>query len=163
LQPGDCVKKVSDGTVSLAVAGDAIYGIIDSIGPYYDTGSATMVKNSVLPYANGIYGTTYENESTVFIIPAADQIFRAMSDDLSTATTYAGYRAFIGENVDMINDAVTPNARPLVDISTHATTSAQFRIVDVGREVNIDFTGLYVPLLVTCVEVQQAPWQTTGV
>lgn len=163
LQPGDCVKKVSDGTVALAVAGDAIFGVIDYIGPYYDSGAGAMVFNSVLPYANGAYGTNYERESTIYIIPVAGQIFRAMADDSSTATTYAAYRAFIGENVDMVNDAVTPNARPLIDISTHATTSAQWRIVDIGRDVNTDYTGLYVPLLVTANEVQQAPFQTTGV
>lgn len=163
LQPGDCVKKVSDGTVALATAGDAIFGVIDYIGPYYDAGVGAMVRNSVLPYANGVYSTNLERESTIYIIPAAGQIFRAMADDATTATTYGGYVAFIGENADMINDAVTPNARPLLDISDHKTGTAQWRIVDVGREVNIDFTGLYVPLLVTCNEVQQAPWQTTGV
>ncbi len=163
LQPGDVVKKVSDGTVELAVAGDAFFGVIDYIGWYYDAGVGAMVKNSRLPYAQGAYGTNYERETEIYIIPAAGQIFRAMADDASTATTYAGYRAFIGENADMINDAVAPNVRPLLDISTHATTTAQWRIVDIGREVNIDFTGLYVPILVTGLEIQQAPWATTGV
>ncbi len=163
LQPGDLVKKVSDGTVELAVAGDAFYGVIDYIGPYYDSGVGAMVYNNVLPYANGVYGSNYERESTVFIIPAAGQIFRAMADDASTATTYAAYRALIGENADMINDAVTPSARPLLDISTHETGTRQWRIVDIGREVNIDFTGLYVPILVTAIAIQQAPWQATGV
>jgi len=38
-----------------------------------------------------------------------------------------------------------------------------WRIVNTSFRVNVDYTGLYVPLLVTGNLVQQAPYQTTGV
>lgn len=163
LRVGDWVKETTDGTVILAVAGDALLGVISSINPYYDSGVGAMVYNDSLPYANGVYSTNLERESSVMVIPSNGVIWQAMCDDATTATTQAAYTAFIHENVDLINAAVTGTAHPLIDISLHATTTAQFRIVDLLRRPDVDYSGLYVPLLVTVNEGRLPPFSASGV
>lgn len=164
LRPGDWVKEVSDGTVQLAVAGDALYGVISSVNPYFDTGQQVMVySDNGLPYANGVYGSVLERESSVMVIPANGVVWQAMCDDATTATTQAAYTAFVHENVDLINVAVTGSAHPLLDISLHATTTCQFRIIDLLRRPDVDYSGLYVPLLVTVNEGRLPPFSASGV
>lgn len=164
LRPGDLVKEVSDGTVQLAVAGDAILGVISAVNQYYDSGVGAMVwGDQGLPYASGVYGSNLDRESSVMVIPANGVIFQAMCDDAATATTQAAYTALIHQNVDMINVAVTGSAHPLLDISTAETGTRQFRIVDMLRRPDVDFTGLYVPLLVTVNEGRLPPFSASGV
>lgn len=163
IQIGDPVKKVSDGTAAFAAAGDAIFGIVSAVLPYYNTTIGARMPSNRLPYGTvATVGT--DSESALEIIPVADQIFLVCADDAVTATTKAAYIAFIGENMDhSFATAVAPNANPLLDISDHKTGTAQWRLVDLAEFPNIDYSGAYVPLLVTCNEVQQAPFQTTGV
>ena len=127
---GDWVKETTDGTVILAVAGDALLGVIGEIFPYYDTGVGAMVYGDSLPYANGVYGSNLSRQSKVGVIPGNGVIWQAMCDDATSATTEALYNACIHENVDMINAAVTGYAHPLIDISTHETATRQLRIID---------------------------------
>ena len=162
IRPGDIVKPVSDGSVALAVAGDTtILGVVSHVGPYFDTGLQEMMIADSIPYGNGIYSTNLDRETQVFVIPAMNNVFQCMADDASTATTRAAYTAFIYENADHINAAVTGYAHPLLDISTHATTAAGFRILDILSRPDVDYSGLYVPLLVT-VNEQFLPTQSTS-
>lgn len=164
IRPGDVVKPVSDGSVALAVAGDTtILGVVSHVGPYYDSGLGEMVIADSIPYAQGAYSTNLDRETQVFVIPALGNVFQCMADDASTATTRAAYTAFIGENMDHINAAVTGYAHPLGDISTHATTAAGWRILDLLMRPDVDYAGLYVPLLVTVNEQYLPPQTTTGV
>jgi hypothetical protein len=162
LNVGDPVKLVSDGTVALAAAGDSIYGVITGVAPYYD--GTTMVFNNKLP-GGTTYGSVLERTSYVYVLPVAGLVFEVDCDENTTATTQAAYTAFIEENCDLsLNaDATTKQARPLLDISTHVTTTAQWRIYDLSRRIDQDFSGTRVKLLVVCNEVQQAPYVTTGV
>lgn len=162
LNIGDPVKKVNDGTVALAAAGDAIFGIVYHIYPYWD--GQKKVNNNRLP-GGTTYGTNQDRESRVAIALFADNIFKIVADDSSTATTLLAYRALVGENADITINQVSgdTHAYPKLDISDHKTGTAQCRIVDIGYDVGIDYTGANVPILVTGNEVQQAPFQTTGV
>lgn len=163
LRPGDPVKKANDGTVVLAAAGDALYAVIVAILPYYNSTIKAMDYSFVLPG-----GTTYssqKDESRVMILPVAGTLFEVDADDNTTFTTEATYIAAIGENTDhsLNRDATNLWAAPLLDISLHGTATAQWRIVDIGRERTLDFSGTRVKLIVTANEVQEAPFQTTGV
>lgn len=163
LNVGDPVKKVSDGTVALCATGDATFGIIVGILPYYD--GSKMVRSNRLPGGTA-YSTNLERQSKVLIVPIAGNVFECVCDDNTSITTEANYNAAIGENVDISINQVAGStlATPRLKISTHATTNTLvWRIVDTSHRVNIDYTGLYVPLLVTGNVVQQAPYQTTGV
>lgn len=163
--PGDVVKKVSDGTVALCAAGDQPYGVVQRIHPYYDTNLGRMTIGTKLPF-NTVYSTNLERQSFVSIIPVQNAIFEAVADDKTTATTQATYTGYIGENVDLINtgDTTRGTVNPMLDISTHATTNTlTWRIVDIAPQINIDFTGLYVPLYVTANYSQDAPFTILGV
>lgn len=164
IRPGDVVKPVNDGTVALAAAGDTtILGVVSHVGPYYDSGVGEMVIADSIPYGQGAYSTNLDRETQVFVIPANGAIFQVMADDSSTATTRAAYTAFIGENADMINVPVTGYAHPLLDISDHKTATAQLRILDLVLRPDVDYTGKYVPLLVTVNESYLPPYTTSGV
>lgn len=160
---GDVVKKVSDGTVALCAAGDQPYGVVDRIHPYFNGTRMTFGTN--LPF-NTVYGSNLERQSFVSIIPVENCIFEAVADDKTTATTQATYTGYIGENVDLINTGDTTNqtVNPMVDISTHNTTNTlTWRIVDIAPRVDIDFTGLYVPLYIAANYSQDAPFTILGV
>lgn len=162
LNIGDPVKKVNDGTVALAAATDAIFGIIADIAPYWD--GTKKVRSNRLP-GGTTYGSLLDRESRVGIILFADNIFEVVCDDSSTATTQAAYTALIGENADITINQVSgdTHAYPKLDISDHKTATAQCRLVALSNRVDIDYAGANVPLLVTGNEVQQAPFQVTGV
>jgi hypothetical protein len=162
LNIGDPVKKVTDGTLALAAAGDAIFGIVATVAPYWD--GSKMVVNNRLP-GGTTYGTVVPRQSWLGIYLFADNIFEVVADDATTATTELAYQAFIGENADItINQtAGDTHAYPKLDISDHKQGTAQCRIVGLGDAVYTDFTGANVPILVTGNEVQQAPFQTTGI
>lgn len=162
LNIGDPVKKVNDGTLALAAAGDAIFGIVATVDAYWD--GAKKVRANRLP-GGTTYGTVLDRESRVGIYLFADNIFEVVADDAVTATTQAAYEAFIGENTDITINQVSgdTHAYPKLDISLHGTGTAQCRIVGIANRIDIDFTGANVPILITGNEVQQAPFQTTGV
>lgn len=170
LNVGDPVKLVADGTVALCATTDTIYGIILGFGV-----QSTNANNAnYLPYLDNLpSGTTFsgavENQIMVHVCPVAGQLFEGYCDDNVTATNEAGagsYNSFIHENLEYVflPDAASKQARAVLDISTHATTATlPWRIHDVSRRIDVDYSGLFVPLLVSCNKVQQTPFQTTGV
>jgi len=163
LNVGDPVKKVNDGTVAGVAAGDATFGIVATIAPYFN--GTAMVRGKSLP-GGTTYGSNLERQSFVGIILCVGNIFEVVCDDAVTATTQAGYTAFIGENTDVSINQVSGStlATPKLDISLHNTTNTLvWRIVGLSKTPNIDFSGANVPLLVTGNVVQEAPDQTTGV
>ena len=155
LHVGDPVVRISDGTVTIGAVGNTtIYGVVVSINPFFDsTINALNWANDYLPG-----GTTYaaqQNESIVMVQPVVPNVpWRCVVDDITTATTYAAYVAFIGENVDFAYNRITSPgtfANPKLDISTHATTNTlQWRIQDVPRIPGIDYAASNVELIVTC-------------
>lgn len=163
---GDPVKKVSDGTVALCAAGDAVYGVVTAIRQYYDTNLGRMNFRKYLPF-NTVYGTNLERTSFVEIVLAQGAIFEVDADDNVTATTQATYTTYIGENADQNNvgDTTNQTVNPQLDISTHATTNTLvWRIVDIAPTMDqMDYSGKFVKLYVTANVVQDAPYQTTGV
>lgn len=168
LNVGDPVKYVSDGTVAMCSTSDPTFGVVVGIREYYD--GAKMAISNKLP-GNTVYGTVLERTSWVMVQPAAGVIWEISADDNTTATTESAYVALINENMDVSTnaDATLKQARFLADISTHSVpgTSLNIRLVGVGGQhwarVNIDYTGNYVPLLVMFNEVQEAPYNSTGV
>lgn len=166
---GDPVKLLSTGYFAHAAGneaagnnGDAIWGVCGGVMPYYD--GTVMQVSSRLP-ANTVYSTNFERQSFIQIIPVMGNRFEADCDDATTATTEAAYLAFIGENVDhRLTTASEPKTNVMLDISTHATTTAQWRIVDISQNrANVDFSGAFVKLIVECNEAQVVPYTATGV
>ena len=151
---GDPVDLLATGFCELmndTATRDTPYGVVvDIFGKVDPNGKAR--KTSYLPS-----GTTFATEETatkLIVLPFGDNIWELDCDDAVTATTLAAYRAFVGENVDVVfsrdtSDANRPKCNPVIDISTHNTTAALlFRIVGVSKSrENADFSGANVKLL----------------
>lgn len=152
LNVGDPVIRVSDGSVAIAVAGatNPIHGIVASVVRIWDAGLGAMRPSDKVPGATT--WATIDRQTLITVYPVLGRYFEVDVDDAVTATTLAGYQAFIGENVNLIYSAsaTTGKATPKVDISAHATTNTfQFSIVDVSPSVmNQDFAGANVKLIV---------------
>lgn len=153
------VTMISDGTMTVAAVTDVVYGISDGVAQYYD---GTVVRaGNVLP-ASTTYGTVLSRQSKLRVIPVRGQLFRVNCDDGTTATTQAGYEAFVGENLPWVaGTATSGEAGCQVDISLHATTATSafvWRIENVPDKETQDFSSTLVSLLVSC----NLPQDTAG-
>lgn len=166
IRAGDPVTILSTGYVQLQVGSEGTQGkntgVVVGVGPSWD-GSLMQFKDNI-PAAT-TYGTVLERTSYVWVCHGDGIAFEVDCDDSSTATTEAAYTALIGENADHVNTTGRePMLNPLLDISTHATTSTLlWRILDISPTLdNQDFSGNYVKLIVTPNVTSEAPGQTTG-
>lgn len=170
LNIGDPVQQVNDGTVALASGAGSpstFYGVIVGFSNVKVGLPLAGRKFSRLPA-----GTTYSLEtdaSKVLVVPFGRNLWEIDVDDNTTATTLTAYRALIGENADLsytldVTDASKPKATPRLDISTHASTTKDFRIQGVSKTIlNQDFGGTSVKLIVSVNETGEAPFVTGGV
>jgi hypothetical protein len=130
---GDPVKRVSDGSVAVAAAGDSVFGV--AVGARYRNADGLYVERDYLPAS--IAYTPDAMRSIVMVIPATPfTIFEVDADDGTSITTVANARLLVWENCDHIltiaGNTSTGLSGAQLDISTHATTSATWRIVDVS-------------------------------
>lgn len=152
LNIGDPVIRVSDGSVAIAVAGatNPVYGIIVGVVGVWDAGLGAMRPSDKVPGATT--WSSIDRQTKVLVLPVQGRYWEVDVDDNTTATTLAGYQAFIGENVNLIYNAsaTTGKAAARVDISAHATTNTfQCNIADVSPSMmNQDFSGANVKLIV---------------
>jgi hypothetical protein len=167
LNIGDPVIRVSDGSVAIAVAGatNPVYGIIVGVPRVWDAGLGAVRPSDRVP--GGTAWTSIDRQTQVLVRLAQGTLWEVDVDDAVSATTLAGYQAFIGENVNIIYSAsaTTGKASPKVDISGHATTNTfQCNIVDVSPSLmNQDFAGANVKLIVQFQLIDENPPLILGV
>lgn len=132
---GDVLAAVSDGTVSVAgTTAGVIIGV--ATGFSYVTGGKRTYSN-YLPANTTFVPTTVgsRNASLVEFVPATpDVIFAVQADEGTTFTTIATQISPLQENADLV--AGTPDANTgwstfLLDISTHATATFNWRIIGI--------------------------------
>ncbi len=168
---GDIIIAVSDGTCAIAAASSngVLLGVAVGFS-YVVTGRREPMP--CLPASTTFSPTTVgsPNASWVNYIPlTGDLILEVDADDGTTVTTIATALALVGENADLVTgtgDTTTGVSGMLLDISTHATTTANFRIVGVTEYphfTNNDLTLTRAKYLVTCNEGFLPPYTTTGV
>jgi len=171
LRKGDPVTMLATGTVTLAQGyeasgnnGDAVFGIVDSVGPYWDATNGVMVPSDSLP-SDIAWGTIMERQSVVYVIPVEACLWEIECDDAVTATTEAAYRLLVGLNCDhTLAGASAPRLNPRLDISQAITATAQWRIIDISQTANNrDYSGNYVKLVVRANEAQSPFISTTGI
>jgi hypothetical protein len=164
LNVGDPVQMESTGMMDISEAGDPIWGIVVGIAPYWD---GEVMKPDIKLPSGVTYGTLLERQTKIHVVPAHWGLWDIDVDDNSTADSLADYQALIGENCDHTTAhkiAATKKLNPRLDISTHGTSTAQWRIVRVSPTLdNRDFSGLYVKLTVQVVESQFPMFTATGV
>ncbi len=136
---GDVIIPVSDGTVARAAASDndKLYGVITAIS--YVPGGIVPGRALVnyLPASTTFTPSTVgsANASLVQFVPlTADVILEVDASAAFATPTAAGLIGLIGENVDLLvgtADTVTGVSGYTVDLSTHNTTTFNFRIVGI--------------------------------
>lgn len=136
---GDPVKLAADGTLQAAAPGDRVIGVFVGAERYW-TGTE-IKKGTSLPVST--WGTNLERQSLARVIRAKGNIFEVDCDDGVTATTQAGYEAFINENCEWATGtAIDQYSGAVLDISTHATTGTlSCRIVEVPNKTQQDFAA----------------------
>lgn len=167
LNKGDPVAQIADGTVTLAAAGAAVYGIIIAVKPYWD--GTRMQPTNKLPGGTA-WGTVEARRSEVLVLPATVCQWEVDADENTTATTEAAYRAFIGSNADHVfaPDATAAKAYPKINVSeflSGASATAGWRLVNISKRENQDFSGANVKLIVELNEgaTQEAIFGATGI
>jgi hypothetical protein len=169
LSIGDPVQLAADGTVIHAQddgTADTPYGVVVSVRNARVDGNGKSRPASFLPS-----GTTYtldRDTSIVSVMPFGRMLWEIDVDENTTATTRAAYQAFVGENADFAYVAATVNGQervdPRLDISTHAATTAHFRIMGISKTAeNADFSGENVKLLVQLNEGFEPQFTAAGV
>lgn len=162
LHIGDPVRRLADGSIALAVAGDDLYGAIVGFNPYWD--GTRMQPTSYLP-GGTVWGTIEARRSEALVVPFSAAIWEIDADD-TVNQTEAAYRALAGANADLSlsADATLKKAFPKLDVSDIKTATAQLRVWAVSpTKENRDFTGANVKMLVVANETQEAPFVTAGI
>jgi hypothetical protein len=155
--PGDPVELVATGGVIVANTGETPWGIVTSIGYYWD--GEHMRSGKYYPNQT-VWGTVEARRGWVHVVPATAGYWEIDVDDNTTATTRAAYVALLGENVihTCPGNTTYAQADPYLDISGHATTNTfEWRLEDISPTLdNRDFSGSYVKMIVSCNLSQQA-------
>lgn len=169
LRPGDPIVRLNSGAVNVAPGTDGtpgdVLGVVVGIKQYLDPSLANSVtaKGNALP-SSVAYGTNLDLQSLVYYIPAEAAVWRIQVNDATTATTEAGYQAFVGENCSHIHTALSGELllKPKLNISTHATTATlDWRIIGIPDRTIQDFSGANVDLEVICNRPQNFTGATT--
>lgn len=169
LQKGDPVKLIAGGTVDHADPGDPVFGIVAGVGNDGKVFNSTIGTNGVLHPSqfipsNVVYGTKLDIQTKVLVVPAAGYQWEVDSDD--TEADLPAWQLLIGNNADHSFTAPAAsdlNATPRLATGAAATATAQWRIVRVsGTQLNQDFTGANVKLIVKLNEGAESPYSVVG-
>ena len=169
LRPGDPIVRLASGAINVAPGTDGtpgdVLGVVVGIKQYLDPSfsNAVTARGNALP-SSVAYGTNLDLQSKIYYIPAEAAVWRIVVNDATTATTLAGYQAFVGENCSHIHTAASGGLAltPKLNISTHATTATlDWRIVGIPDPTLQDFSGANVELEVICNRPQNFTGATT--
>jgi hypothetical protein len=175
----DIIIGVSDGTVAIGAAANngLLLGVI--IGCSYVV-SGKRTPSDFIPASTTFTPTTVgsPNASLVQYLPlTGDLVLEVDADEATTFSTYATALGAIGENADIASpgspSTVIGVSTQCLDISTHATTTLNFRMLGVqgytlesgpvtGAPWN-DPTVTRFKYLVLCNEGLLPPYTTSGV
>jgi hypothetical protein len=175
---GDVLIGVSDGTLARAAASDdgKLLGV--ATGMSYVAGGITIGRS----LSNYIPATTTFTPSTVgsanaslvqWVPLTSDVIFEVDGAAAFATPTAAGVISLIGENVDLVvgtADSTTGVSGYYVDLTTHNTTTQNFRIVGIRNytiqngfsTLDNDPTASHFKFLVVCNESIWPSYTTTG-
>lgn len=136
---GDIIIPVSDGTVARAAASDdsKLLGVITGVS--YVPGGIVPGRalTNYLPASTTFSPTTVgsANASLIQWVPLTSDVILEVAGNAAAPTpTAAGVIGLIGENCDLATgtaNTTTGVSAFALDLSTHATTAANFRIVGI--------------------------------
>lgn len=144
---GDLVKRVSDGTIAAAAAGDAIYGIADGAVRYKNS-SGQVVAGNYLPASTTFTGApsvTNPQASIVRVVPLGAGDVIEMDVDTVVASITAG-QDLVGNNFDIVATAgstTTGRSGYVVNnASGMGTSTAGLRLLEVVPNPLNDVTAV---------------------
>ena len=134
---GDVLAAVSDGTVAVAATSDngKLIGVATGFS-YVGGVPSHRIYSNYLP-ANTTFSPTAVgsvNASLCEFIPCTPDVIFAVQSAAATMTTLANQIGLIQENCDLSTgtaDSVTGWSGELLDVSTHATATFNFRIIGI--------------------------------
>lgn len=165
---GDLVKRVSDGTIAAAAAGDAVFGIAKSVVRYKNA-AGQIVAGNVLPASitySGAVDTDNWQASCVKVTLLAGQEFE-MDVDTVVADRSAA-QSLVGNNFDIVATAgssTTGRSGYVVNnASGMGTGTAQIRMTEIGKDPLNDVTAVNWKAIFEVNETTEPPIGTaTGV
>lgn len=140
---GDCLKRVSDGTVAVCAAGDSVDFISMGVQQYISNG--VLVRGTRVPANTTFTPTTVgsPNETRVFCMPVVGALFEADVD--TAASTVATAQGLVGNNFDIVATAgssTTGRSGHVINgASGSGTATATWRLVAIAPDVNNDVTS----------------------
>lgn len=156
LNIGDPVRRLNSGYFEIAdgneggSGGEDLYGVIVGFKQYYSATEGRIISAPHSVPGGTAYGTILERSTIAYVVPVDSGYFAVCADEATTAATEAAFIALLGENCDhRLTTGSEPKASPLLDISTHSATNGQWRLIDIRRQVDTDYTSAYVELIVT--------------
>jgi len=161
---GDPVNCVSDGSVDVAAAGQAIWGVVARC-QYNKSGK--LEESNHIP-ASTTYTQDYLRSQAHCIAATPYTIFEVDADEGTSITTVAAARELIWENCDHATgtgDTVSGRSAAVLDISTHGTGAAGWRIIGISDATPNNVTVTRAKYLVVANETDAWPgtFSTTGV
>lgn len=174
----DILTAVSDGTLAVSAAADNGKLVGVSIGASWVRSNGKREPADFVPASTTFTPSTVgsPNASYVDYYPlTTDLIMEVDANDGTTVTTVAAAVGLIQENADLVTgtgDTVTGVSGMLLNISTHATATFNFRIVgitnypvaDIGIPATVnDVTSTRAKYLVVCNEGILPGYTATGI
>jgi len=173
LYRGDPITRLSTGYGALCPGTEdttaqlRVFGIMQAVGEDGYWNGEEMFFGSYLP--SGIaYGTNESRRTYIKVIPAVGQVFdvAVVSDSISAKSDVI---TLLGNNADhrltlFDTSAAGPKALPKLSLASPATTTAQWRIWDFSKAVELfDYSGAYPRLEVTVNESLEPETDDDGV
>lgn len=162
IRVGDPVRKATTGNfviadgVEGAGGGLTIYGIVANILQYYD-GNELVRGATRIPSGQGVWGTNYEIQTLIQVIPVFGNEFEVDIDDAAAANdTFGELQAMNGHFCDhRLQVAAAGYVTPKIDISVQSTSTQQWTIRGPSPTMqNRDYTGANTKIIVACHEPQ---------
>lgn len=171
LRVGDPVKRLASGYIDHADPGNAIWGIMTGVGHDGKTFNATIGSEGAMHpsehIASGIaWGTNFDRKTIALITPGGGAYWEvdygpaALADEAAWIATYGQ----CADHTFTAPGAGDLYANPKLGVAIAAVGSGQWRIERVSdTQLNQDFNGLNLKILVTLNEGQAPPYLTAGV
>ncbi len=162
---GDALKRVNDGTVAVATAGNSVDFICDGIDQYYSGG--VLIKGNRVPASTTFTPTTVgsQYETRVRCIPVRSGVFEVDCD--TAVADIAAAQTLIGNNADHVATAGSAttgrSGHVLNTASGSGTGTATFRITEVSRRIDNDVASANWKALVIVNESNEPEMTATGV
>lgn len=166
---GDIVKRVSDGTVIVAAAGDLTLAYVVVGCARYKRSDGAIVAGNYLPASTTYTGAPSVANPQASILTCIPLQYQILECDANTAVaSETAAQDLVGNNCDFVATAgntSTGRSGFVLDTSAPGTATANFRVLEIVRSPDNDVTSVNFKVRVTVNEdnADTLPGSATGV